>query len=185
MIIIRKNMSLREITKDLHTEAEKTNFAKLLLTGKISTELYTNYLYQMIAAYGPVEFGCKVLGYFDNLPGVERLPGIYQDFIELRDPNTHYTFLPATLAYNNYVLGLLNEPSTKHLIKAHLYVRHMGDLYGGQYIAKTVPGSGKFYQFDDVEGLRNAIREELTDDLGDEARVAFKWAIKIMKELHE
>lgn len=178
-------MSLREITKDLHTEAEKTIFAKLLLSGKISKELYTNYLYQMIAAYGPVEFGCKVLGFFDNLPGVERLPGIYQDFTELRDQATHYAFLPETLEYNNYVLDLLNDPVRKHLIKAHLYVRHMGDLYGGQYIAKTVPGSGKFYQFNDVEGLRNAIREELTDDLGDEARVAFQWAIKIMKALHE
>jgi heme oxygenase len=178
-------MSLKEITKDLHTEAEKTSFAKLLLTGKISQELYTNYLYQMMAAYGPVEFGCKILGFFDNLPGIERLPGIYQDFIELRDINTHYAFLPETMAYNQYVVDLLNDPTRRHLIKAHLYVRHTGDLYGGQYIAKTTPGSGKFYQFDDVDGLRNAIRAEMTDDLGDEARVAFEWAIKIMKALHE
>ena len=64
-----------------------------------------------------------------------------------------------------------------------MYVRHMGDLFGGQYIAKAVPGSGKFYEFEDVEGLKTAIREELTDDLGDEARVAFEWAIKIMKDL--
>lgn len=137
----------------------------------------------MIAAYGPVEFGCKLLGYFDNMPGIERLPSIYADFLELKDQSAHYSFLPATLEYNNYVLELLNDPARKHLLKAHLYVRHMGDLYGGQYIAKTVPGSGKFYQFDDVEGLRNAIRAELTDDLGLEARVAFQWAIKIMNQL--
>ena len=178
-------MSLKEITKDLHTEAEKTNFAKLLLTGKISKELYTNYLYQMIAVYGPVEFGCKIQGFFNNLPGVERMPGIYQDFTELANPDTHYAFLPETLDYNRYVLDLINDPERKHLVKAHLYVRHMGDLYGGQYIAKTVPGSGKFYQFDDVDGLRNAIRAELTDELGDEARVAFEWAIKIMEALDE
>ena len=29
-----------------------------------------------------------------------------------------------------------------------------------------------------------AIRQELTDDLGDEARVAFEWAIKMMRELY-
>jgi len=178
-------MSLKDITKDLHTEAEKTNFAKLLLTSKISKELYTSYLYQMIACYGPVEFGCRIQGFFDNLPGVERMPGIYQDFAELADKDTHYAWLPETLDYNRYVLDLINDPERKHLVKAHLYVRHMGDLYGGQYIAKTVPGSGKFYQFDDVEGLRNAIRAELTDDLGDEARVAFEWAIKIMRGLDE
>lgn len=178
-------MSLKEITRDLHTEAENTNFMKLVMSGKISTEQYTNYLYQMIAVYGPIEFGCKILGFFDNLPGVERLPGIYQDFIELRDQNTHYAFLPETLEYNRYVLDLLNDPDKKHLIQAHLYTRHLGDLFGGQYIKKLVPGSGKFYQFDNVDGLRSTIRSELTDDLGDEARVAFEWAIKIMKSLHE
>jgi heme oxygenase len=60
----------------------------------------------------------------------------------------------------------------------------MGDLFGGQIIAKRVPGSGRFYQFKDPEKLKEQIRAELTDDLGDEARVAFEWAIKIMKDLN-
>ena len=82
-------------------------------------------------------------------------------------------------------LDMINDLDRRPLIKAHLYVRHMGDLFGGQYIAKKVPGSGKFYQFKDVETLKLAIRNELTDDLGDEARIAFQWAIDIMNELHE
>jgi heme oxygenase len=61
----------------------------------------------------------------------------------------------------------------------------MGDLFGGQMIAKRVPGSGRFYQFKDPEKLKEQIRAELTDDLGDEARIAFQWAIKIMKELND
>jgi hypothetical protein len=60
----------------------------------------------------------------------------------------------------------------------------MGDLFGGQMIAKKVPGQGRFYQFKDTEALKKAIRAELTDDLGDEARVAFEWAIKLMKALN-
>jgi heme oxygenase len=59
----------------------------------------------------------------------------------------------------------------------------MGDLFGGQIIAKKCPGQGRFYQFKDAENLKTAIRAELTDDLGDEAKVAFQWAIKIMKAL--
>jgi hypothetical protein len=51
-------------------------------------------------------------------------------------------------------------------------------------LAKRVPGSGKFYQFKDADKLKEQIRAELTDDLGDEARVAFEWAIKIMRELN-
>ena len=85
--------------------------------------------------------------------------------------------------YHDYLIRLGNDPERRHLVKAHMYVRHMGDLFGGQFIAKAVPGSGKFYEFDNAEELKAAIRAELTDDLGDEARVAFEWAIKIMKEL--
>ena len=38
--------------------------------------------------------------------------------------------------------------------------------------------------FKNPQELKEAIRAELTDDLGDEARVAFEWAIKIMRELN-
>jgi len=57
-------------------------------------------------------------------------------------------------------------------------------LFGGQIIAKKVPGSGRFYEFEDAENLKTKIRAELTDDLGDEAKVAFEWAIKLMKALN-
>ena len=33
-------------------------------------------------------------------------------------------------------------------LMAHVYVRHMGDLSGGQMIAKRVPGEGRMYKFD-------------------------------------
>jgi heme oxygenase len=176
-------MSLKELTADLHTEAERTKFMKSVMTGTITTAEYTNYLWQMIPVYSALEFGCKDQGFFYNMPGIERLPSIYQDFKELAEPDTHYVWTKETLDYNRYVLDLLNDPTRKHLIKAHSYCRHLGDLYGGQFIAKLVPGSGKFYQFDDVAVLRTAIRAALTDDLGDEAKVAFEWAIKIMNAL--
>lgn len=178
-------MSLKDITKDLHTEAEKTEFAKLLLSGNISTEQYVNYLYQMLLVYGPIEFGCDLQGFFKNLPDIKRTASIFDDFKELDGFNLPHKWISSTIKYHNYLLDLINDPDRKHLIKAHLYVRHMGDLFGGQYIAKKVPGSGKFYQFKDVETLKLAIRNELTDDLGDEARIAFQWAIDIMNELHE
>ena len=37
-------MSLREITKDLHSDAERTIFAKKLVTGSLTKEEYANYL---------------------------------------------------------------------------------------------------------------------------------------------
>lgn len=177
-------MSLREITKDLHHEAETTKFAKLLLSGKIEKQDYRNYLYQLLAVYDPIEWYCKRQGFLDNMPTLPRLHAIYADFMELDDGSYHY-LTPATLEYQAYLHKLGNDPERKHLIKAHLYCRHMGDLFGGQIIAKQVPyTSGKFYQFEDADSLKAAIRETLTDDLGDEARVAFEYAIKMMRDLY-
>lgn len=177
-------MSLREITKDLHADAERTEFAKKLLSGSISKEDYANYLYQMVLIYPPIEMGNQIQGNFKNLPDIERAWPIYQDFIELAGKAHNYKWLSSTIAYHNYLLELLHDKDRKHLIKAHLYCRHMGDLYGGQMIAKRVPGQGRFYKFKDPEKLKEQIRAELTDDLGDEARVAFEWAIKIMRDLN-
>lgn len=176
-------MSLKEYTKDLHTEVEKTEFSKLLLSGKISNDQYANYLYQMMLVYNPIEFGSGLLGVLDNLPGLARTNLIYQDFKELAGFPYTNKWVQSAIDYNRYLIDLINDPERRHLIKAHLYVRHMGDLFGGQFIAKMVPGTGRMYKFNDIDTLKTNIRSLATEDLGDEARVAFQWAIKIMNEL--
>jgi heme oxygenase len=178
-------MSLRDITKDLHHEAETTQFAKMLLSGKIEKSHYRNYLYNLLAIYDPIEWYCKRQGFFTNLHGLPRLKSILADFLEL-DECDYYFLTPATLEYQAYLHKLANDPERKHLIKAHLYCRHMGDLFGGQIIKKQVAhiSSGKFYEFENADAMKTAIRAELTDDLGDEARVAFEYAIKMMRDLY-
>lgn len=176
-------MSLREITKDLHADAERTIFAKKLVTGSFTKEEYANYLWQMVLVYNGIETAANSQGMLKNLPDIERAHKIYQDCIELVGPNHNLSWLPETISYCKYLLDLNYNQERRHLVKAHLYCRHMGDLFGGQIIAKKCPGAGRFYQFKDAENLKTAIRAELTDDLGDEAKVAFQWAIKIMKAL--
>lgn len=179
-------MSLREITKDLHHEAELTKFAKLLLSGKIESHDYANYLFQLIMIYSIIESGNRDQGFLTNLPGLERINGIREDFKELVPGEHEFVFLPATLEYSRYLNQLLRDPERKHLVKAHLYCRHMGDLFGGQIIKKQVAhiSSGKFYDFENADSMKTAIRETLTDDLGDEARVAFEYAIMMMRDLY-
>lgn len=177
-------MSLKEITKNLHHEAETTPFAKLLLSGKIKQKDYCNYLYNLLAIYDPIEWYARRQGFFDKMPGLPRLSAIYEDFRELDDTSYHY-LVPSTIDYVNYLHKLGNDPENKHLIKAHLYCRHMGDLYGGQIIKKQVPfSSGKFYNFENADQMKVRIRQELDDSLGEEACVAFHWAIKMMKEIY-
>jgi heme oxygenase len=176
-------MSLKEITKDLHTDAERTLFAKKLVTGSFTKEEYANYLWQMVLVYNGIETAANSQKLLVNLPDIERAHKIYQDCVELVGSHHNLKWLPETIEYYQYLLELNYNQERRHLIKAHLYCRHMGDLFGGQIIAKKCPGSGRFYQFKDPENLKTAIRSELTDDLGDEAKVAFKWAIKIMNAL--
>ena len=176
-------MSLKEITKDLHEIAEKTKFAQLLLSGEISVEQYATYLHQIIPVYSLIESSCRDQGFFKNLPGLERTTLVYQDYFELTGNDFNISLLPGTVEYCKYLLDLNSDPDKRSSIKAHLYCRHMGDLYGGQMIKRRVPGSGNFYKFENPADLKMKIREELTDDLGEEARVAFEWAIRMMKEL--
>jgi heme oxygenase len=178
-------MSLREITGDLHHEAETTTFAKLLLSGKIEKADYRNYLYNLLAIYDPIEWYCKRQRFLDTMPDLPRLKAIYADFTEL-DDGTYCYLTPATLEYQAYLHQLGNDPNRQGQIMAHLYVRHMGDLFGGQIIKKQVAhiSSGKFYDFDNAESMKTEIRTILVDGLGHEARVAFEYAIKMMRALH-
>jgi heme oxygenase len=178
-------MSLKEITKDLHHEAEKTAFAKLLLSGKITKEQYAKYLFNINPIYFTIEKYAQAQGILDQLPGLTRSTKIWTDFLEIAGNPSSYRMCQSTLAYQGYLEELANNPERKHLLKAHMYVRHMGDLFGGQIIKNRVPGSGTFYDFDNIEELKSGIRAELDDTLGGEARVAFEWAIKIMKDLYD
>ena len=71
-------------------------------------------------------------------------------------------------------------------LMAHVYVRHMGDLSGGQMIAKRVPGQGRMYKFDKGhDELKEIVRSKLNDDMADEAKLCFDFATKMFVQLGE
>ena len=176
--------TLAEIIQDLHREAEDQPFATRLVTGTVTTAEYLNYLYQLLLIYDPIEFGCQVQGFFTDLPGLYRLPRLYQDYLELAGPGQVGCWLPETLAYHQYLLELLNDPARRHRLQAHLYIRHAGDMSGGQTIARQVPGSGRFYAFEDLPALKSGLLARLDPrELGAEARTAFRWNITLLEAL--
>lgn len=178
-------MNIKEHTKDLHDVAERLPFVKALLTNKITQAEYASYLYQLLAVYSPIEFSSRLQGLFDDLPGIDRLNAIYQDYMDLRDPNQLDVLLPETIEYHQYLINLTNDPTRRHLVHAHSYMRYMGDMNGGQYFAKLVPGAGRMYQFQDPVGLTAAFKNTLSDDPAflEEARVAFSYMIGIVRAL--
>lgn len=176
-------MSLKELTHEKHRAAERTAFSKLLISGDITKEKYAEYLYQLVLVYNGLEGVAKSLNLLEDLPDIERTHKIYQDVVELAGIDHSISWNESTIDYYKYLMNLVNDPDAKNKVMAHLYVRHMGDLYGGQMISKRVPGQGRFYKFKDVELLKSSIRSKLDDSMGDEANVAFDYTIKLMEDL--
>jgi len=123
-------------------------------------------------------------GLLNDYPAIRRGPAIIQDFDELwGDDETQPQMCPVVDEYIKYIISIKDDP--KKLL-AHLYVRHFGDLSGGQMIAKRVPGSGKMYQFgDDPETIKTILRAKLDDSLADEAVVCFEFAGKLFEQMME
>jgi len=174
--------NLKELTWDHHQNAERQSFVKEMFSGKITEERYATYLYNQYICYDILEAMGRINGLFNDIPEIQRAPGIMEDFQELwTNPNSKPTVYQATSDYVAYLKPLVQD---KDKLMAHIYVRHMGDLSGGQMIAKRVPGTGKYYQFEsDTETLKNKIRERLDDSMADEAKVCFDFATKLFQQM--
>jgi heme oxygenase len=61
----------------------------------------------------------------------------------------------------------------------------MGDMFGGQQLAKLTPGSGHMYKFEDIPTLIKTVRSKLDVSLADEAIIAFKHNIEMVKEYND
>lgn len=174
---------LREITNDKHREVEALPLIQSLIKGEMTEQMYLSYLYELHFIYGVLELCAKKAGVLDGLDGIERTHLIQKDIDEL-NPSYHCDMTNATIKYCMYLMSLLDSDK-KNLLMAHVYTRHMGDLYGGKMIARVIPGSGLAYKFDDRPATIKAFNEKLSIELGDEALVAFDHFIDIFKELWE
>lgn len=173
--------NIKELTMQHHRAAERCGFVKVLLSGKINPDLYATYLWNQYLKYSELEKIAESYNLFDNLQTIKRANKILLDFFELyKDNNIHpYTFT-STLNYIQYIASI----SDKSRLFAHIYVHHMGDLSGGQMIAKRVPGSGHMYKFiGDIPQLKDTIRSRTADEMAPEAGVCFDYAIQLFEAL--
>jgi heme oxygenase len=175
---------LREVTNAKHREVEALPLIQTIMQGNITKEQYVCYLFELANIYDVLETLAMSKGLLDGLDGLERTEKLHQDLEEL-DSNYHRVLTQSTLDYIAYLSSLASNKEKSHLLFAHIYVRHMGDLYGGKLMARVVPGSGRCYQFDDRPGIIKKFNEKLTMDLGDEANKAFDFFINIFTDLYK
>ncbi len=168
--------SLREATRALHIEVERAGVMRLLLRGQLGRADYCALLRNLHAIYDALEAGIQTSR---NHAGLARLgctpmfrsAALANDLTLLHGANwaAELTLVPAAVAYAQH---LAMHGSNPMLLAAHAYVRYLGDLSGGQMLARVVakslllaPGEGvRFYDMgsvDDVARLASEFRAGL------------------------
>ena len=174
---------LKELTWENHQNAERMVVARKLLKGMPAPE-YHRFIYNQYVQYEALEVAARAAGMLEGIEGICRAPGMLADMEELEQEfgieRDEAALCPVVQEYVAYV----NELDNDGLI-AHIYVRHFGELHGGQMIKKRAPGSGKMYDFVEPRALIKETRTRLHDDMAPEANRAFEFAMQLFKELEE
>ena len=146
--------------------------------GDLPRDIYADYLYNQLPAYHKLETLCEQHGLLAGIEPIKRSQKIVDDLNEFTEDNPEVQIYPATIKYVDYLENLTNQQ-----LLAHLYVRHMGDMYGGQMIKTKIPGNGSMYDFSDRKTLIQNLREKLSDDLAPEANHCFEQIFDLFTEL--
>jgi len=175
-------LTLKEQTKEQHNNIEGSEFAEILLSGRISPKLYHAYLHAQYECYKIVEESVEIP---EKLKEIFRAPLMMYDMLELEERFALEEISENLSLVNNYILYIKNlkEDGENDRILAHLYVRHFGDLHGGQIIKKRIPGAGLMYEFKNRKDLITSVKSILNNDMGEEAKTCFEMVEGIFEEL--
>jgi heme oxygenase len=204
-VTARLAQRLRDETRSLHVDAERTSFMSALLRGRIDRVAYAALLRNLYAIYEVLEPALARHAAHPalaplNLPALARLTSLRDDLARVADPTDATCDLrPASVRYVARLHEL--DAAKPELLLAHAYVRYLGDLSGGQLLRDIVarspglaPHAGTaFYEFGDAAAastLAADFRSNLdravvgdADAVVAEARLAFTWHRELFDEL--
>ncbi len=160
---------LKAATHEWHARAERSGVMAQLLGGTISRDAYVGLLANLQALYAALETGLQNHAPEPLLSRLARSAALQADLTAFGA--TVAPALPLTPSTLAYVARLQSLGSAQaHRLWAHVYVRYLGDLHGGQILSRIVQerfalrGSTHFYEFGDaqaVQALRTALRQRL------------------------
>lgn len=198
---------LRGATRDLHTAAERAGLMPTLLRGELPRADYARLLRNLHALYATLEerlerhAGHPCIAPL-RVPGLSRSAALAADLDALH--GSAWQRLPLAVAMQAYCrrLDSLTQSRTARLA-AHVYVRYLGDLAGGQLLRGIViralglegERGAAFYAFGseaEVRALQAALKAGLDripcsepeqGAIVDEARDSFARHIALFEEL--
>ena len=182
-------LDIKELTMNHHKNAERQEFVKILMSGEIDHKLYATYLYNQLQCYAVLEKYGLHNSLFRDTPNLLRAEHILYDYksFEIDTPEI-------TQSTNDYIEHIESIQDEAMKLYAHIYVRHMGDLAGGQMIRRKTPGPNRYYKFKDKEvgDYRRIVKETINTYLNvyehsvvPEAMFCFESATKLFKEMKE
>jgi heme oxygenase len=180
---------IKELTKEIHQNAERQEFVKTLMSGTIRPELYAIYLYNQLQCYSVLEKYGMHNDLFRQTPGLQRSENIHRDFKKLWDFDFNPEITPSTKKYVEHIETIKDDPEKLY---GHIYVRHLGDLSGGQMISKKVPVKA-FYDFmGKGQEYKRIVKEIINEYLNtyqinvmSEVTYCFQSATNLFKEMNE
>ena len=193
-------MSLKKLTEAAHQKAEQSKWAQLLVSGNMTNRQYGQYLYNQLQAYSALEARAHELNLFNIYPVLKSMAQVNKISADLNFFKYHTGLEKSTLDYMQYATELNEEE-----VLAHIYVRHFGDMHGGQIIKSKLPepildafppdsdgntsvteeGWTNIYTFENKYEIIKEMRTMLTLDMADEANVCFNYAIGLFHDLEK
>lgn len=162
--------ALRERTRLLHCRAERSGVMRDLLRGRIDPRRYLRLLESLLPVYRALEDGLRRHLELPSLapfahPGILRAERLAEDAATLAGRlGPGGGALPAGLDYARRIEEVAGSQPERLL--AHAYVRHMGDLSGGQIVRRILsqttgigPDAVRLYEFPEFSDLEQAKAE--------------------------
>ena len=185
-------LDIKELTMEHHKDAERQGFVKILMSGQIDHKIYATYLYNQAQCYSVLEKYGLHNSLFRDTPGLLRAEHIHYDYRALWvDIGQPPEITQSTKDYIEHIESIQDEAMKLY---AHIYVRHMGDLSGGQMIMKKTPGPNRYYRFKhkEVGDYKRIVKETINTYLNvyehsvvPEAKYCFESAAKLFGEMYE
>ncbi|ATV79590.1 Heme oxygenase [Corynebacterium pseudotuberculosis] len=202
---------LKESTAKAHSDAEHSSFMSDLIEGRLDAEAFIRLQEQAWLIYNALEEAADVVraeGFATDIldPLLNRSEILAQDINNFHGDDQWQNDLIASPAVRDYVtrLNQIRDEANGPALVAHHYVRYLGDLSGGQIIARMMgrhygveEESLQFYSFKGIDKLKvykDNYRKNLddlllsadeVDQMLEEASAAFTYNQRVLRSCLE